>query len=70
LLLVWGARHAYPAWVSTIGTAVGVFGIALSIAALLDSVAGMFWTNVFLVPAILLWLLAVAVKVDKVVEGL
>jgi hypothetical protein len=65
LLLVWGARHAYPAWVSAVGTAVGVFGIALSIAALLDSVAGMFWTNVFLVPAILLWLLAIAMTVGK-----
>jgi hypothetical protein len=66
LLLVWGARHAYPTWVSMVGSAVGVFGIALSIAALLDSVAGMFWTNVFLVPAILLWLLAIAVKVEEV----
>src|SRR5262245_31148323 len=62
LLLVWGARRAYPSWVSIVGTAVGVFGIALSIAALLDSVAGMFWTNVFLVPAILLWLLAIAMR--------
>jgi len=61
LILVWGARHAYPAWVSTIGLAVGVFGIALSVAALLDSVGGMFWTNVFLVPCLLLWLAAVAI---------
>ena len=65
LILVWGARHAYPAWVSIIGLAVGVFGIALSVAALLDSVDGMFWTNVFLVPAILLWLLAIAMTVGK-----
>jgi hypothetical protein len=61
LILVWGARHAYPAWVSIIGLAVGVFGIALSVAALLDSVEGMFWTNVFLVPSLLLWLAAVAI---------
>jgi len=54
LILTWGARGAYPSWVS-------IIGIALSVAALLDSAAGMFWTNVFLVPAILLWLAAVAI---------
>src|SRR5262249_22488993 len=60
LILAWAARSAYPAWVSGVGIAVGVIGIALSVAALLDSTAGMFWTNVFLVPAILGWLLGVA----------
>src|SRR5262249_1728406 len=61
MLLAWSARHAYPAWVSSTGIAVGVFGIALSAATLLDSVAGMFWINVFLVPSILLWLGGVAI---------
>jgi hypothetical protein len=61
LMLAWGARRAYPAWVSILGIATGLFGIALSVAALLDSVGGMFWTNVLLVPSILLWLLAVAI---------
>lgn len=61
LMLVWGARQAYPAWVSIIGLAVGVFGIALSVAALFDWTAGMFWTNVFLVPSLLAWLAAVAI---------
>jgi hypothetical protein len=59
IMLAWAARHKYPGWVSWTGIAVGVFGAALSIAALLDSAAGMFWTNVLLVPAILLWLAAV-----------
>jgi hypothetical protein len=59
LILVWAARRAYPMWVSSIGFGVGIFGIALSVAALLDSATGMFWTNVFLVPAILLWLAGV-----------
>jgi len=59
LILVWAARRAYPPWVSIIGLVVGVSGITLSAAALLDSVAGMFWTNVVLVPSILLWLGAV-----------
>jgi len=31
------------------------------VAALLDSVGGMFWTNVFLVPCLLLWLAGVAI---------
>ena len=60
IMLAWAARHKYPVWVSTLGLAVGLFGVALSIAALLDSAAGMFWTNVLLVPTILLWLAAVA----------
>ncbi len=62
MLLAWAARRDYPAWLSVIGIAVGVFGIGLSIAALLDSANGMFWTNVFLVPSILLWLAALSVK--------
>jgi hypothetical protein len=33
-----------------------VFGISLSLAALADSAAGMFWTNVVLLPSILVWL--------------
>jgi hypothetical protein len=60
LILAWTARRAYPAWITGAGLAVAVFGAALSVAALLDSVAGMFWSNVFLVPAILLWLAGVA----------
>src|SRR5262245_6023801 len=59
LILVSSARRAYPVWVSSSGFAVGIFGIALSIAALLDSATGMLWTNVFLVPTILLWLAGV-----------
>jgi hypothetical protein len=60
LILAWGARREYPPWVSSMGFAVGVSGIALSVAALLDSTAGMFWTNVLLVPALALWLIGVA----------
>jgi hypothetical protein len=37
------------------GFAVGGLGFALSAAALLGSVAGMFWTNVLLVPTLLLY---------------
>ena len=61
LLLAWSARRAYPSWVTATGIAVAIFGFSLSVAALLDSMAGMVWTNMFLVPAILLWLAAVAV---------
>ena len=60
LILAWSARRAYPVWVSFAGLAAGMFGLALSLAALLDSVSGMFWTNVLLVPALLAWLGGVA----------
>ena len=60
LILAWSARRAYPVWVSAAGMAAGVFGLALSVAALLDSVGGMFWTNALLVPALLVWLAGVA----------
>ena len=62
LSLAWGTRRAYPVWVWTAGMAAGFFGFALSTAALADSAAGMFWTNVVLVPSILLWLAGVAVR--------
>jgi hypothetical protein len=64
LMLTWSARRKYPIFVSAPGMAVGVFGLALSIAALLDSPGGMFWANVLLVPAILLWLAAVALAAE------
>lgn len=56
LALAWPTRRVYPAWVWMAGLAVGSFGLLLSAAALANSVAGMFWSNVFLVPALLLWL--------------
>ena len=60
LILSWSTRQAYPVWVWLAGIAVGCFGFMLSAAALIDSATGMFWTNVFLVPSILLWLAGVA----------
>ena len=65
LILSWRARHAYPAWVTGTATATGIAGIALSVAALKDSVAGMFWTNSLLVPGLLLWLAGVALLERK-----
>jgi hypothetical protein len=60
VMLVWTSRIAYPKWVSITGFAVGVAGFALSVAVLRESVPGMFWTNVLLVPALLVWLAGVA----------
>ena len=60
ILLAWNARRAYPVWVSSAGIATGCFGLALSAAALINSASGMFWTNMFLVPSILVWLAGVA----------
>jgi hypothetical protein len=37
-----------------------VSGMGLSVAVILDSAMGMVWANALLVPAILLWLAAVA----------
>jgi hypothetical protein len=61
LILAYTARRIYPAWITASGLAVAAFGFALSVAALMDSIAGMFWTNVFLVPSLLLWLGALAI---------
>jgi hypothetical protein len=60
LMLVWATRNAYSKWVSVAGLAVAVSGFALSLAVLMGSVPGMFWTNVVLVPALLIWLVGVA----------
>ena len=60
LILAWSTRKVYPLWVWLSGVAVGCFGIALSAATLRGSVNGMVWTNVLLVPSILLWLAGVA----------
>jgi hypothetical protein len=61
LMLTLSTRDKYPDIVSLLGMIVGISGLALSAAALADSAAGMFWCNVVLVPAILLWLAGIAV---------
>lgn len=61
LMLTWSARYKYPRIVSLAGMLVGISGLVLSAAALANSVTGMFWCNVVLVPAILVWLAGVAV---------
>lgn len=60
LILAWSTRGAYPLWVWIAGVATGCFGFMLSAAAPMDSEAGMFSTNVLLVPALLSWLAGVA----------
>jgi hypothetical protein len=60
LILAWATRRAYPVWVWLAGVGTGCAGFMLSVAALKDSAAGMFWTNVLLVPLLLLWLAGVA----------
>lgn len=47
------------------GTAIGASGISLSIAALLNSADGMYWSNAVLLPAILIWLACVALLVRQ-----
>jgi hypothetical protein len=60
LLLAWSTRREYRYWVWPAGAAVGVIGLALSGAVLVNSVAGMVVGNVLLGPCLLYWLLAVA----------
>jgi hypothetical protein len=60
LILAWSTRRAYPVRVYAAGLAAGCFGLMLSAAALMDSVQGMFWSNVVLIPSILWWLAGVA----------
>lgn len=60
ILLSWLTRRAYPVGVWIAGLAVGISGWILSVAALVDSLRGMFWSNVILVPLLLIWLGGVA----------
>ena len=62
MILAWRARYVYPFWVTLPGIAVSIFGIALSVAALLNSVSGMFWANVVLMPVLLFWLAGIWYK--------
>jgi hypothetical protein len=65
LILVWSSRRVYPVWVSAFGFLVGIFGLMLSVTALMDSAAGMLWTNVVLVPSLLIWLAGVALRTEQ-----
>ena len=55
-------RRQYPKWVSWAGIGVGLSGIVLSAACLIDSVDGMVWSNVALVPLLLVWLAGVGLR--------
>lgn len=55
VMLTWSTCRVHPRWLTAAGFVVGLGGLGLSAAALLDSVMGMFLANVILVPAILLW---------------
>lgn len=61
LILAWTTRQVYPRWLCFAGIAVGLSGFALSAAAMTNSINGMFWTNVALLPCLLLWLGGVAI---------
>jgi len=60
VILCWSARRAYPRWTLAAGLGVGASGTCLSASALLASSAGMFWSNVALIPCIVLWQSGVA----------
>jgi len=52
VLLTWSARRAYPRWVLAAAMGVGVSGIWLSTAALIDSMTGMLWSSMALAPCV------------------
>jgi hypothetical protein len=60
-VMLFVTRKEYTAAVQVIGWLAVLGGICLSCACLLDSVPAMFWSTVLLVPALLLWLLAVSI---------
>ena len=65
LILAWTARRVYPPALCLAGIATGLSGFALSAAAVTNSIGGMFWTNVLLLPCLLLWLGGVAIITPK-----
>jgi hypothetical protein len=62
LVLCWTTRRAYPPATVAAGLLTCVAGVALSAAALVESVAGMYWANVALLPSLLVWLAGVALQ--------
>jgi hypothetical protein len=69
ILLAWSARRHYPPWVLAAALVVGVLGVALSASVLAESVFGMFFANVALVPAILVWQAGVAITAWRKTHG-
>src|SRR5262249_39453844 len=65
LLLVWSTRLAYPRWVVGAGLVVAGSGLLLSATALADSVRGMVWAHVVLIPSLLLWQVGVALRATR-----
>ncbi|MCP4036456.1 MAG: hypothetical protein GY733_05935 [bacterium] len=65
LLLLIATRSSYPPRVLLCGSLVVASGAGLSVAALLDSVTGMFFANLVLVPSLLLWQLQIALDAAR-----
>ena len=57
--LAWLARRSHPRWVTAAGLLIALPGFALSIAAVVGSVPGLYWSNAALVPLIVAWQLGV-----------
>jgi len=65
MLVVWPTRSDYPRAVWLAGLGVGGAGVALSVAALYDSVPALVWSNALLVPCIVVWQIGVAITAGK-----
>jgi hypothetical protein len=64
-LATWATRRHYASWIVLAGLVISVFGFALSVSVLVNSVAGMFWSNVGLVPAIIVWQIGIAIDAAR-----
>jgi hypothetical protein len=65
IIATWSTRRTYALPITASGMAVGVFGTVLSASALVNSASGMFWSNVGLLPAILIWQVGVALHAGR-----
>lgn len=65
LLLTCSTVRSYAAWIWISGFAVAASGLSLSATALMGSVAGMIYSNIILVPCILLWQAGIALDAGK-----
>ncbi len=64
LVLCWTTRRAYPP-VTVAAGLVTCGGVALSAAAFAESVPGMYWANVVLLPGLIVWLVQVGRKAAR-----
>jgi hypothetical protein len=69
VLAAWSVRRIYPRSVTLSAVAVGVIGLGVSIASLLDSIALQVAFNAALIPVLTAWLFGVAIAAQRRVKN-